>query len=454
MPLSRRTFLTHTALSAGALGLLGSAVTSATTARFATQLPSGPGPDCAVEGYGSLVRDPEGILDLPRGFTYRVLSRERSGMSDGNRVPALHDGMGAFTAGRSRIALVRNHELSPLDVRRGLTGAAHVEGAVYDAEALAGGTTNLVLDSGGKLIKHYVSLAGTVNNCAGGPTPWGTWLTCEEDYTILGKPHGYVFEVSPVGMGDPRLIRGMGRYEHEAVCFDRSGVAYLTEDDDGPHGCFYRFIPDNPLGGPGSLHAGGKLSALGVPGLDTDLSIVQTPGMVLSTTWIDVPNPDPGRRDTPVREQVIDRGATPIQKCEGCWTDPDGSIWFVSSRGDGPKQRREDRSAAKHSGQIWRYDPTAQTIELIALFPPGSLYDRPDNIVASPYGFAVACTDGKREQWLLGITREGKVFPLAMNALNPRELAGATFSPDGQTLFANLQGPPGLTVAIRGPWRG
>ncbi|MGB1139950.1 MAG: alkaline phosphatase PhoX [Halioglobus sp.] len=451
MPLSRRTFLKGSALSTGAIGLLGSAVAAANSGRFGEQLA---GPACGTGNYGPLVKDPEGILDLPHGFSYKVLSRERAVMSDGNRVPALHDGMGAFHAGKDRVALVRNHEMAPWQVEGGLVGAAHVEGSVYDFEAEAGGTTNLLVGPDRWLMKHYVSLAGTVNNCAGGVTPWNTWLTCEEDYTILGKPHGYVFEVDPLGMGDPRPIRGMGRYEHEAVCFDRKGNAYLTEDDDGPHGCFYRFIPNKPLDGPGSLHGGGKLAALGVPGLDTDLSIVQTPGMVLKAAWIDVPNPDPGRWGTPVREQVIDRGATPIQKCEGCWTDLDGSIWFVSSRGDGKNQRREDRSVAAHSGQIWRYDPVAETIELIVLFPVGTIYDRPDNIVASPYGFAVACTDGIDDQWLLGITQDGKVFPLGMNALNKRELAGATFSPDGKTLFANFQGPPGLTVAIEGPWQG
>jgi secreted PhoX family phosphatase len=447
-------FIKGSALSAGATGSLGSAVAAANSGRFNERHYGKAGVACKTGDYGPLVKDPDGILDLPHGFAYRILSRERSEMSDGNTVPALHDGMGAFSAGRGLVALVRNHELEPEEVDNGLTGAAHVEGAVYDPEVVAGGTTNLLVNRAGQLERDYVSLAGTVNNCAGGVTPWHTWLTCEEDYSILGERHGYVFEVDPRGLGNPAPIRGMGRFKHEAVCFDRDGVAFLTEDDDGPHGCFYRFIPNKLLGGPGSLHGGGSLAAMGVPGLDTDLSIVQTPGMVLDTTWIDVRDPDPGYWGTPVREQAIDRGATPIQKCEGCWTDLDGSVWFVSSRGDGPDQNKADRSAARHSGQIWRYDPVAETIELVALFPGGTLYDQPDNIVASPHGFAVACTDGGEDQWLVGITREGSVFPIALNALNKRELAGATFSPDGTTLFVNLQGPPGLTAAIQGPWRG
>lgn len=125
----------------------------------------------------------------------------------------------------------------------------------------------------------------------------------------------------------------------------------------------------------------------------------------------------------------------------------------VSRRSFLDAEDEEDRSAAVHSGQIWRYDPGSETIELVALFPKGTPYDEPDNITVGPHGFAIACTDGSDDQWLVGINEEGRVFPFALNALNDGEFAGATFSPDGRTLFANLQGPPGLTFAIWGPWR-
>jgi secreted PhoX family phosphatase len=188
--------------------------------------------------------------------------------------------------------------------------------------------------------------------------------------------------------------------------------------------------------------------------VSTDLSIVQEPGTVLGVRWIPVPNADPGADDTPLREQVIERGATPVMKAEGVWTGLDGSLWFVSSRGDGPDAEDEDDvSAGLHSGQIWRYDPFEETIELVVLFEHGSPFDGPDNIVAGPHGFALACTDGEDDQWLVGINDQGGTFPFAFNALNDAEFAGATFSADGQTLYVNIQGPPAMTFAIWGPWR-
>jgi secreted PhoX family phosphatase len=411
------------------------------------------GDDC-FRGYGDLQKDPRGMLDLPKGFRYAMLSAEKEPMKTGGLVPSGHDGMAAFDAGNGQTVLVRNHELNLDDVAEdGLQPVRHVSGRTYDAEALAGGTTTLLVGADRKLIKDWVSLAGTVTNCAGGATPWGTWLTCEEDFETLGKPHGYVFEVDPFRGGNPLPILGMGRFEHEAAAFDAQGIVYLTEDADSPFGCLYRFVPNRPFGGCGSLHAGGTLAALAVPGLGPDLSVVQNVGMVLKATWIDVPNANPGDSDMPVREQVVALGATQIQKAEGVWTGTDGCIWFVCSYGGGPDAEDEsDRSAAAHSGQIWKYDPLAQTLELVVLFPIGTPFDGPDNITVGPHGFAVACTDGEDDQWLVGITDEGRVFPFGLNAYNGREFAGATFSPDGRTLFVNLQGPPGLTYAIWGPW--
>lgn len=398
------------------------------------------------------MKDPDGIVDLPRGFRYRILSREGDPLTGGGIVPSNHDGMAAFSAGLRGIYLVRNHEVEPSDVEEDAKLPVEpLAGANYDPEG-TGGTTTLLVSRDRKLIQHSVSLSGTLNNCAGGPSPWNTWLTCEENTDILAKPHGYVFEVDPRRGGNPEPIVAMGRFDHEAVAFDRHGTAYLTEDASGPLGCVYKFEPNERLGGIGSLHAGGALTALAIRGVEGDLSVVQEPGTVLPVSWIPVPNVNPGADDTSVREQVQEKGATPIRKAEGVWRGYDGNIWLVSSYAEGPDAEDADAATdAVHAGQIWRLDPRRNQIELVAFFPEGSPYDGPDNITAGPHGFAVACTDGEDDQWLVAIGNDGGVYPFAFNAFNDVEFAGATFSPSGQTLFANIQ-EPGMTLAIWGPW--
>ncbi|GAA2307432.1 PhoX family protein [Streptomyces hawaiiensis] len=421
-------------------------------------------------GYGPLVPDPKGVLDLPEGFHYRILSREGDELRSGEgKVPSNHDGMSAFGGRDGRVHLVRNHE-NRVSAK---VPVPTVEGLTYDP-AGKGGCTALTLDSRGRVRSERVAIAGTAVNCAGGPTPWDTWLTCEETEDRAGtngytKDHGFIFEVDPV---DPHRtgavpLTAMGRFAHEAIAVDpRRGVVYETEDAfEKPFGLFYRFLPNRPLGGRGSLRAGGRLQAMRVPGVP-DLSSIQDVGAEFDhIEWVDVP--DPQAAQTPIRFQDFGRGGiTHAQKLEGCYWGG-RSVYFVSSFA-----RRSDGSAADHFGQVWRYDPERRRLTLVIVFGPDTDVqlpgESPDNICLAAGGGLMVCEDGNGAQHVFGVTRRGEVYAMARNRQaitsaadaaggteqEPEygEFAGVTFSPDGDTMYVNCY-TPGTTFAVTGPWR-
>ena len=463
-PLDRRTVLGGTT---GALGLLvaGSAAPFASHASAAhtTRL---------AAGYGPLRRAGE-LLALPEGFSYTVLAEAGTTTVGGYRVAGNQDAMGAFARPGGGSTIVCNHEVGGSD-----DGAVpHLDGLVYDRGA-KGGTSTLVVDADNTVREHYTSVAGTVDNCAGGITPWGTWLTCEETDERAGtheddgvtytfdKDHGYVFEVDPTSQAAnvdkaPIPLKFLGRFEHEAaVVEEATGRIYLTEDADEPNGLFYRWTP--PAGyrqGKGALHTLAADGAVEVGTLEalvaferngrhvTDLSKATRTNTTYTVEWVDVPDRD--ARETPIREQLADDEVTRARKLEGQWWG-DGGVYFVASYG-----RKDDGSIHEHDGQVWFFDPRKQTITLTTIFAvneDGAGVDGPDNITVSPHGGLVLAEDGDGASQLIGVTDQGKAYRLALNLVDDSEWAGPTFNAAGSTLFANIQGDPGRTFAITGPW--
>lgn len=425
---------------------------SATSAGFVALAASGcmtrPGAVSATAGYGPLVPDPGALLDLPAGFSYRVLSSLGDAMSDGGRVPDAADGMGCFALRGGKLALIRNHELR---VGKDSGGAA---GAAYDRTAagaiLPGGTTTLVLDARSLTVeRQFRSLSGTIRNCAGGVTPWGSWLTCEEDTTragsSVGRDHGWVFEVPAAASGpvEPVPLTALGRFNHEAACVDpRTGIVYLTEDRDDS--LVYRFLPAQR----GRLAAGGRLQALACDGLG-DSRNWSGPGLAVGTggqvRWVDLDRPESPGDD--LRKRGAALGATLFARGEGMWMGA-GELFFVCTSGGAAKL-----------GQIFRLRPgpnrdgRGDRLELFYESTDIAQFNYGDNLLVAPDGQLVVCEDAYSvtvDNHLRGITRDGRAYSLARVRIQT-EPAGACFSPDGKVLFVNLYSPT-RTLAITGPW--
>ena len=411
----------------------------------------------------ALEPDPAGVLDLPQGFTYRVISSFGETMADGWMVPDRGDGMGAFDLGGGRVALVRNHELGPGHSDTG-PFARKPSGAIptydrrrSDAAPLPGGTTTIVYDyRRGVVQEQYLSLVGTIRNCAGGVTPWGSWLTCEEDMTragdSVGADHGWVFEVPAAGRGlvQPVALTALGRFNHEAAVVDpRTGIVYLTEDR--PDGLLYRLLPNAR----GRLVAGGRLQALAF--VDparrdtrnwTGSDVPQR--AALPVRWIDLDGTHSPADD--LRQRGAAAGAVPFARGEGIHMGPRGEIYLACTSG-----------GAARVGQIFRYAPShveghderasPPTLELFVESSGTDMLHYADNLTVAPSGHLVVCEDqpgDSVDNRLKLVNPSGQISDFARLRL-PTELAGACFSPDARTLFVNIYSPT-KTVAITGPW--
>lgn len=405
----------------------------------------------AASPYGQLyptrsenTREP--LIALPDGFKYTRLSRPGVVMSDGNPTPRLPDGMAAFDV-NGELRLVRNHEVKDL--------AFPISAGPWQYDGMAGGgTTTVVVDPFTRLpLRQFVSLSGSAGNCAGGPTPWGSWISCEEFLGNTGftKLHGYCFEV-PASANTPVNavpLKAMGRFLHEAAAVDPvTGIVYLTEDQDTAG--LYRFVPNQP----GVLAAGGKLQMLAVRDAPTyDTSSNQTVGARIDVAWVDIANPDAS-----VFSQGRARGGARFRRLEGAWFDG-GSLFFTATTGGnrGLGQIWELRVRAEPHKQRTLHRNTAWQGDLTLLFesPRAEVLQMPDNITVSKSGTLMFCEDNGGDAYIRGFTKEGVIFPFARNlapGFEDTEFAGVCFSPDGETMFVNIQAA-GATLAIWGPWR-
>jgi hypothetical protein len=383
-------------------------------------------------------------------------------MSDGLAVADRADGMGCLPFDEDRVVLIRNHELKPshIDKQPEPIRTFRSEDA-YDTYAngvaLPGGTTNIIYNLKTKQVEQeFVSLIGTIRNCAGGITPWNTWLSCEESVAKpdgdISKQHGYIFEVPANATSTVKAVplKAMGRFNHEAAAVDpKTGIVYLTEDRGDS--LFYRFIPKAY----GKLAEGGQLQALVIkskPQFDTrnwqENSIALS--VWLDTEWIDITNPESPEDD--LRIQGFDKGAALFARGEGIhWGDDE--LYFCCTNG-----------GQKQLGQIMRYQPSVNEgtnqeagkpgrIQLFLESEDKSLFNFGDNLVVTPFGDLIVCEDQYTDvvdNHLRGVTLEGELYNFA-RLHEQTELAGACFSPDGSTMFVNVYSPT-KTLAIEGPW--
>jgi uncharacterized protein len=497
--LSRRAFISRGAAVVGG-GLVSAKAVEGLVARDASARRR------HAEPYGPLRRVPDQrgveVLALPAGFSYVTFGHTGTTMSDGNPTPLALDGMSAFAGRRHHrhgrgghlVRLIRNSEdRNPVDTRGGLIGD---RSKAYDPKGF-GGTTTLVYDERRRaLVEDFVSLNGTIVNCAGGRSyRFRSWLTGEE--TVAGpdasdptlkfpKRHGYLFE-TPVDRGPGELevgepIVAAGRFAHEAAAVDqRTGIVYETEDPGSGVGAgFYRYIPENPW----KLTAGGRLQMLAITGRpQVDLREGQRRGRHLPVEWVDIDDPDPDLTAVGDPRSTFSqgwaKGGAKFNRLEGCWED-DGIIFFVSTSGGDAKNGDVNSDGyAEGFGQVWAYRPghgrDGGVLVLVYESPSGEKLDGPDNLTVTPRGGLIACEDDPSTAYedthplapgitnvnrVIGITGRGAAFEFAVNVLNGSELAGCCFSPGGGTLFFNLFGRArfdedeveGMTCAVTGPW--
>jgi uncharacterized protein len=424
-------------------------------------------------GYGPLQPTPELdsgeiYLELPHGFRYRVISRDNEPMSDGNPTPGIFDGTGSYPGRRGTTILIRNHE------NRSRANEIRVEvpaGRRYDGDPnVRGGNTKLVVDNRSRrVLESFAVLGGTHTNCAGGVTPWRSWITCEEIFNYgsvesnrdgvgTGVPHGYAFEVPADARGPVGAVPivAAGRFSHEAVAW-LDGAVYETEDRGDA--AFYRFVPDRRPREWGDLAIfGGTLQALKVRGEANFVADAATVGRSYAVEWVTVDEPNPATElpGQSTRAQAQAKGAAVFNRTEGIWAAA-RRVYFDCTSG-----------GTAGAGQLWQLTPRGRgggELKLIFESPGADVLDAPDNLVVVPdTGHVFLQEDGGDEQFVRGVTGRGEIYDFAKTVLNGTEFCGGCFSPDGRTFFVSQQGErvagtptpdqQALTYAVWGPFEG
>jgi secreted PhoX family phosphatase len=440
---NRRSFLKRSALAGGSLvGLdfLLARKAGATVPQFGGTIP----------GFGPLVpteseNTGETLLALPEGFKYNVVIRRDDMMSDGRLFPPNADGMGAFDL-NGAVRLVCNVERA--------AGSPPLGAFPYDPKTI-GGTISLTVDPVSRLLTDsFVSLSGTVRNCAGGVTPWGSWLTAEESNVGPGstydKQHGYIFEVSASANAEspnPEPLVHLGLHYPEAAVVDpATGYVYITMDRD-PGGVF-RFIPSVP----GDLTKPGTVQMLAIagfmePGVGYDTRAGQQARVKLPVAWVDIDDPsDEAAYRAESRANYykgLAKGGATFDRGEGI-VHSRNSIYFACTGG-----------GDANLGQIFELhlkNNDVQELELIFESTDELAMGAPDNICMTPLNNnIIICEDGGGAEYLHLLRKSGnQIYRLAENLVpgfTSSEWAGACFSPDGKTLFANVYSA-GMVFAI------
>ncbi len=383
----RRDFLRHAGLSV-AIGVVAGA-SGWRRAFGAIPAQTGPGP------YGPLLPPDANGLMLPAGFTSRVLARGGEPVgSTGYVWPIFPDGGAVFRAPGGWVYAANSEWVAPA----------------------GGGVSALRFDRQGTIVDAYSICTGTIINCAGGPTPWGTWLTCEE------YPGGRVWECDPLG-GVPAVARdALGTFQHEAVAVDpKRRQLYLTEDVSD--GRFYRFTPNRWK----DLGAGGLL----------EVAVVAADGAV---TWLPVADPNPPNVATnPTRLQVP--SSTPFPGGEG--------ITY---------SRRHVYFTTKGNNRLWDYDVRLERLSVFydRALDAGMTLGGVDNVTAARSRDLVGAEDGDNLELVL-LTPGGVVSPLLrVTGQAGSECAGPAFGPGNRLYFSSQRGGSGLsgiTYEVSGPFR-